>query len=64
MGGARSRYGEKCKRVLVGTLREIDHLELPGAEGRIILRWMFRNWDVEAWAGLIWLRIGTGGRHL
>jgi len=30
-------------------------------------RWensMFRKWDVRAWAGLICLRIGTGGGHL
>jgi hypothetical protein len=25
---------------------------------------MFRKWDVSAWTGLMWLRIGTGGRHL
>ena len=35
-----------------------------GRPGRIILRWIFRKWDGEAWTGLIWLRIGTGGRHL
>jgi hypothetical protein len=27
----------------------------------IILKWIFRKWDVEAWTGLIWLRIGTCG---
>ena len=46
--------------VLVGNLRERDHLEDPGIERRIILRWIFRKWDVGAWTGLIWLRIGTG----
>jgi hypothetical protein len=45
-------------------LRERDHLEDPDIHGRIILRWMFIKWDVGAWAGLIWLRIGTGGGHL
>ena len=29
--------------------------------GRIILKWIFKKWDEEAWTGLIWLRIGTGG---
>jgi len=29
--------------------------------GRIILRWIFRKWDVGAWTGFIWLRIGIGG---
>jgi hypothetical protein len=38
-----------------------DHLEDPGVDGRIILRCIFKNWDVWAWIGLIWLRIGTVG---
>jgi hypothetical protein len=25
----------------------------PGVDGRIILRWIFRKWDVGAWAGLV-----------
>jgi hypothetical protein len=35
-------------------------LEDPGVDGRITLRWIFRKWDMGAWTGLIWLRIGTG----
>jgi len=35
-----------------------------GVDGRIILRWIFRNWDVRSWTGSSWLRIGTGGGHL
>jgi hypothetical protein len=31
---------------------------------KIILGWIFKKWDVGAWIGSIWLRIGTGGRHL
>jgi hypothetical protein len=46
---------------LWGNLREREHLEDPGLDGRIILRWIFRNWDVGAWTGSSWLRIGTGG---
>jgi len=33
-------------------------------DGRIILRWIFRAWDVGIWAGLGWPRIGTGRGHL
>jgi len=36
----------------------------PGVDGRIILRWIFRTFDVGAWTGWSWLRIGTGGGHL
>ena len=64
MDGACSRYEERCERVLVRTLRETDHLKDPGVDGRIILRWMFRKWDVEAWAASSWLRIWIGGGHL
>jgi hypothetical protein len=48
MGERRGVY-----RVLVGKTEEIDHLEDPGVDGRIILRW----------TGLIWPRTGTGGEH-
>jgi hypothetical protein len=43
---------------------ERDHLVDPGLDGRIILRRIFRKWDVEVWAGFSWLRIETGGGHL
>ena len=29
-----------------GGLREGDHLVGPDVDGRIILRWIFRKWDV------------------
>ena len=63
MGGACSTYGG-YERFRWGNVRERDHLEDLGVDGKIILRWIFRKWDVEVWTGLIWLRIGTGGGHL
>ena len=51
-------------RVLVGKPEERDHLEDPGVEGRTILIWIFGKWDVGAWTGSNWLRIGRGSGHL
>ena len=51
-------------RVLGGNLREREHFEDTGVDGKIILRWNFRTWNVGAWTGLIWLRTRTGGGHL
>jgi hypothetical protein len=36
----------------------------PGVDGRIILRWIFRKWDVGVWTRLGWLRIETAGGYL
>ena len=47
-----------------GNLRERDYGGDPGVDGRIILRWIFRKWDVGVWTGSSWLRIGTVGGHL
>jgi hypothetical protein len=51
-------------RVLVGKPEGKRPLGRPRHRWRIILRWIFRKLDVRAWIGSIWLRIGTGGRHL
>jgi hypothetical protein len=57
MGGTYSTHGERrsAYRVLVGKPGERDYLEVPGIGRRIILRWFFRKWDGEVWAGLLWL---------
>jgi hypothetical protein len=46
------------------TLGERDHWGDPDVNGSILLRWIFRKWDVGLWTGSSWLRIGTGGGHL
>jgi hypothetical protein len=45
-------------------LRKRDHWGNPGTDGRTILRWVLRKWDVGVWTGMSCLRIGTGGGHL
>jgi hypothetical protein len=35
-----------------------------GVDGRIIIIWFFRKWDVEDWTESSWLRIRTGGELL
>ena len=36
--------GEACTGFWWGNLKERDHLGDPSLDGRIILRWIFRNW--------------------
>jgi hypothetical protein len=42
-------------------MRERDDWGVPDVDGRIILRWIFRKWELGVWTGLRWLRIETYG---
>ena len=46
---ARMGRGEVYSEFWWGKLKKRDHLEDPGVNGRIILRWIFRKWDVGVW---------------
>ena len=59
MGERRGVY-----RVLVGKPEGKRPMGRPGADGRIILRWIFRKWDAGVWNGSSWLRIVKGGENL
>ena len=55
--------GRGVHRPLLGKLREKDRLEDAGRwEDNIKVDLQEVRWGT--WTGFIWLRIGTGGRHL
>ena len=56
------RKGERREAywIVVGKPEGKSHLEYPGVDRRIILKWIFRKW-MGTWTGLMRLRIGTSG---
>ena len=58
-----ARVGEEkgVYRVLVGKPEGRNDWGDLGVDGRIVLRWISRRWDVVIWTGLGWPRIETGG---
>ena len=67
MGGAFGAY-EAGERGAQGSGGEICGKETigggPDADGRVILRWIFRKWEGVVRTGWSWPRIGTGSGHL
>jgi hypothetical protein len=60
MGRACSTYGGKRgvhTGFWCGDLREGDHLGDPGIDGRIILKWIFKNLD----GGMDWIELAQDG---
>ena len=53
-----------CVCVCVCIIKPYNFYPYITYDGRIILRWIFRKWDVGFWTELSWLRIGTVGGHL
>jgi len=60
-----TRIGER--RVYIFLVRKPGGKRPLGRTRRrweVILRWIFRKWDMEIWTGSSWFWIGTGGGHL
>jgi len=62
----KARMGERrgVYRILMRKPEGKRPLGRPRRRWEIILRCIFRKWDVGVWTGSSWLRIGTGGGHL
>jgi len=61
-----ARMGERrgAYRFLVRNLRERDHFEDSGVDGRINIKMDLHEVGWGPWSGLTWLRLGTGGGNL
>jgi len=45
----------------LGNLKERDHLEHLSIDGRIILKWILKKYDVSIQTGYVWHSIETSG---
>jgi hypothetical protein len=55
--------GEAYTEFWYGNLNGKKYLRDPGIDVRVILRWIFRKWNVAVGTESGWIRIGTGGGH-
>jgi hypothetical protein len=65
MSKARGMYGGEARCIqCFGWETWVKETTLKtGVDGRIILKWIFKNWN-GAWSGLAWLKIKTRGETL
>jgi hypothetical protein len=56
-----ARVEKECVKNICGKARRKDPLKNQDVDGWIILKIEFRVINGLVWAGLIWLRISTGG---
>ena len=58
------RKGRGVSSVFVGKREGKRPLGRPRRRWKIILRWIFRKYDMGVWSESSWLMIGTVDRHL
>ena len=56
---ARMEIRQVSTRVLVGAPEGERPVGNEGVDGTVLLNWIFKKLDGEAWTGLIWLRLRT-----
>jgi hypothetical protein len=54
----------KCRVWVTGVQTCALPIWKPDVDGRVILGWIFKKWDVGLRTGSIWLRIGAGNGYL